>query len=260
MSFNPIVKKESEETILSNLKLVVIDCAYDTFSNPETQKFFGKYVAMKLEGFANGYAKGILPLGSYDFIATLFLICEIQGNELEPGLCFKISSLKQAERFKLPYELLGWFQSDAEKVHSEAVNLILDRIRSEGSDIGYGSSWTSTPKWRQCEIRSRIVKDLSIALVKLHHENKNIPESMLGAVQRFKVDKHMGALGFECLSHRGEPLPPVEAWFANREKAVLMHLKNYTEEGARMSEKYKKLWEDRFEIAITSEENTKIAA
>jgi hypothetical protein len=75
--------------VMERLQVVVLDCPYNSFSSPTTQKLFGKFINMKLTGFLEEYGHGVMPLGAYDFIGTLIMLCEKKGDELEPVFCFK---------------------------------------------------------------------------------------------------------------------------------------------------------------------------
>ena len=52
------------DEINRDLKLVVIDCAYDTIYNEETQRLLGKVARLKIEAYRTAYPYGILPVSS----------------------------------------------------------------------------------------------------------------------------------------------------------------------------------------------------
>ncbi len=246
--------------VLDRLQVVVLDCPYNSFSSPTTQKLFGKFVNMKLTGFLREYEHGILPLGSYDFIGTLIMLCEKKDGELEPVFCFKSTNIERVKYFNLPFELLEWFHSAAEKNHETVVRGILEKAEKENINVGYNSSWTIDPKWREVAELKLLAKELSVALFVNYYQSRSIQEILIGGVKRFKVDQIQGFLGFEYLKYNGEVLPPIEAWFAKNEKAILMHLTRFSEDAQSIADQYSKLWNERIEIledGITSE---KIAA
>jgi hypothetical protein len=215
---------------------------------------------MKLTGFLREYEHGILPLGSYDFIGTLIMLCEKKDGELEPVFCFKSTTLERVKYFNLPFELLEWFHSSAEKNHEMVVRGILERAESEKINIGYNSSWTIDPKWREVAELKYLAKELSVALFVKYYQSRSTQEILIGGVKRFKVDQIQSFLGFEYLKYNGEVLPPIEAWFAKNEKAILMHLTRFSKEALAIAEKYSKLWSERIEILEEKVHSEKMAA
>lgn len=243
-----IISIHSDSVNIKDLQVVVLDCPYNNFSNPLTQKLFSKFVDMKLRGFLEEYEHGIVPLGSYDFVGTIIMLCHKQGEELEPVFCFKSSTLDRAKYFSLPFELNEWFHSAAEEPHRKAVQKIISRAEQDGIHLGYNSSWTIDPHWRSDPHLKKLARDLSVAVFTQYYTQAKIQEILIGGVLRFKVDKIQAYLGFEYLEHQGERLPPVEAWFAKNEKAILMHLKKFSPEALAMASQYQELWDRRLVI------------
>jgi len=218
---------------------------------------------MKLRGFLEEYEHGIVPLGSYDFIGTILLVCRKNGkrmDDLEPVFCFKSSTLDRTNYFSLPFELTEWFHSEAERPHREAVQKIIDRAEKNNIHLGYNSSWTIDPSWRSEPSLKQLARELSVAVFTNYYTSYKIQEILIGGVLRFKVDKIQAFLGFDYLKLNGEALPPVEAWFAKKEKAILMHLTQFSKEALELASKYKTLWENRITVDLKTYEKNKKAA
>ncbi len=245
---------------IDDLQVVVIDCAYNSFSDPFTQKLFGKFVDMKLRGFLEEYEHGIVPLGAYDFVGTILLVCEKKGAELEPIFCFKSSTLNRAQYFSLPFELLDCFHHDDRSIHKQAVQAVIQHASQNNINLGYNSSWTIDPRWRSDPRLKLLARELSVAVFTSYYRNYQIQEILIGGALRFKVDRIQAFLGFEYLKSNGENLPPLEIWFAKNEKVALMHLKQFSKEAIEMAEKYQKLWDRRITIDQKTYQNSKKAA
>ena len=245
---------------LENLQVVVIDCPYNSFSSELTQKLFGKFINMKLTGFLKEYGHGVMPLSSYDFIGTLIMLCEKNGEELDPVFCFKSSTLERVEYFGLPFEINGLLSSSGAGLHLKVIAEIVEKAKAGGRSIGYNSSWTISPNWRHQPDLKSLAKDLSVALFTHYYQSRNIDEILIGGVMKYKVDQIQAFLGFEYLELDGERLPPVETWFVRNEKTILMHLKRFSSEAQTIADRYVELWNNRLEIVANSHQNEKVAA
>ena len=51
-----------------NIRLVVIDCPYESWHAPFPRELFAKMVDLKLRGFKSHYSHGVLPLDTTDFL------------------------------------------------------------------------------------------------------------------------------------------------------------------------------------------------
>ncbi len=215
---------------------------------------------MKLRGFLEEYDHGILPLGPYDFIGTLIMLCEKKGDELEPVFCFKSSTLDRVKYFNLPFELMEWFHTDAESKHESVVKEILERAECQNINIGYNSSWTIAPSWRKEPEWKTLAKELSVAVFVHYYQSRNISEILIAGSVRFKVDKIQAFLGFDYLSMNGERLPPIDNWIVKNEQVTLMYLTRFSDDALKLAEKFKVLWAARLEVIESAVENQKIAA
>src|SRR4051812_31740164 len=61
---------------MPKLKIIVLDCAYDTISEPATQEILGKVAALKIFGYRASHGYGILPVDSTDFVGKHTIVCE----------------------------------------------------------------------------------------------------------------------------------------------------------------------------------------
>ncbi len=233
---------------MNRFQLFVIDCPYNSFSNPMTQNLFGKFISSKLDGFLAEYEHGILPLGAYDFVGTLILLCEKQGENYEPVFCFKSTSQERSDYFGLPFELMGAFREGCDQTQKEAIVRILRTAKSKNINVGYNSSWTILPKWRSDSALRSFSKDLSCAVLASYYRGYNIEEVLIAGVVRFKVDKLQAFIGFEYISENGKQIDPIGSSFLNDEQIQLMHLKQFTPEVLALAEKYKSIWENRVVI------------
>jgi hypothetical protein len=255
-----IVSSENEQ-IFDQLQIVVMDCAYNSFSNPLTQKLFGKYISLKLDGFLKEYGHGVLPLGSYDFIGTVVMVCEKKGEEMEPITCFKSSTLERARYFSLPLEINSLFHSSAEKQHQKFVESLIRRVEQENKSLGYVSSWTMSSTWgKGTPLRKLALQITNSSLVNLYIDSK-IDEALSAGILKFKIDDVQRFLGFNQIQFEGEVLPPIEAWFVKNEKTALMHLESFSDAAKKQAKQYRDLWDSRLFLGVNEfEVGTRVAA
>ena len=255
-----LVKKDEQQELLDRLQVVVLDCPFDTFADPLTQKYFGRYIALKLDGFMNEYEKGILPLGAYDFIGTIVMICEKNGDELQPITCFKSTTLDRAKEFNLAFELTHLFHTEAERENCEYVEGLISRVVSEGKKLGYNSSWTMSAKWGRGTPLRKFMLNLSVSALANYYTEYGIQEVLSAGVLRFKIDQFQKNMGFDFIQYNGKALPPMETWFAKKEKVLLMHLTKFSVETLAAAKAYRSLWDRRITLDSAHFEKKKSAA
>jgi hypothetical protein len=241
------------KSLVDRLKIVVMECPYNTLAeNPETKKYFSEYISFKLLGYSNGYDHGVLPLGAYDFIANAIYVCEETNSGLLPVQVFKSTTFKVCEYFNLPFEAYQLVNAPGAEKHSQAVTEILNRAKKTGKMVGYNSSWTVNPTWRQDPERKLIARELFLAMLPSYYRSYGIDEVILGSTMRFKVEKLMSIVGFESLRLGSEELPPIGCTFAHGERVQVQHLTKFSDESLRLAEVYSKVWKSRLVLADSS--------
>jgi len=251
---------EETESLLERLQVVVIDCPVDTFADSRTQKLFGKYIALKLNGYTNNYEQGIIPVGAFDFVGTIVMICEKRGDDLEPVTCFKSSSLGRARNFSLHFEALSLFPTDAEREHREYIERLIERMDQEHKTLGYISSWTMDSEWGRGTHLRKFFLNLSLSTLINYHADCRFNEIIAYAVLRFKIDEVLSFVGFELGADQGRVLGPIDTWFVKNEKTAMMHFKRFAEDAIVLGNTYRPLWEKRITIDLANSLQKKKAA
>ena len=59
----------------NKIKIVVMECPYDTWDINPTQELFGKMVSLKLAGYRARHPYGVMPVEAYDYIGIHQLVC-----------------------------------------------------------------------------------------------------------------------------------------------------------------------------------------
>lgn len=256
------VSKQLEKATLGpsggKLRLVVLDCAYNTFESSGTQSLFSKVIAMKIAGYRKHYPYGVLPADSYDFVATHMLLCEEKNGELDPLMGMKFTTYEKCKTHNLEFPIFHIVDQKYHE-HHQAVEDTVNGLVAKGESVAYSASWTMSEKVRRDPRLTEFCKYLNIALFYYYKETFGIQNVVDGATVRFKIEKWKAFLGYEPFQYQGAPLGqvPCDPFFG--EMILLMHLKKFTAEAVAFARQFDYLWEQRLVIAADPMEQ-KIAA
>lgn len=249
MSFNPkrSIKYKTGPNG-GNLKIVVLDCPYDTIHSSETQSLLSKIFSMKIAGYQKHYQYGVLPVDTCDFVATHLVLCEETNGGLEPLMGMKFTTLERCKLHNLEFPLLHIVDKKYEK-HHQSVEKTLNEIESNNESCAYSSSWTMSEIARQNPEFSTFCKNLNISLFWYYKETFRIKNIVDGSTVRFKIHEWKKFLGYEPFQFNNEPLDevPCDPFFG--EKILVMRLKNVSEEAKFFIKQFDYLWETRLTIS-----------
>jgi hypothetical protein len=239
----------SNSSWLESLRLVVLDCPYETWNDPPVREWFGKMVALKLMGYQKEYPWGILPLDGSDFIGTHLMVCEEREGQLLPLLAYKSISLGRCRIHQSTFPVLGLAMGCRSERHVAALEAILARHEADPSRLSYDGSWTIHPEARRDQQRTTLLREIMQAVHVLHHERRGTQEFLsLGAV-RFKVEQFLGFWGYRPILDLSGVMDPLRLHAYFNEKVMMMHLVGEFSPAARaLAEKYRSLWGSRIEI------------
>jgi hypothetical protein len=230
-------------------QVVVLDCAYDTWGNPQTRELLLRTLSLKLNGYLSAYPYGTLPIDTTDFICAHLLICERRSHELFPVMGYKCTSLDRSKTHRLAFPCQAILQASGADAHLKQAEQIVGEAVSAGRRISYDGSWTLDPVIRADEILAPRFKDALIALNVLHHLDSDIPEILGFGMPRFKTDQFFRFIGYEPVSGGDGPLPELKMSTLQNEPAVLMHLRKFTDLALAVAKRFEPLWRNRIEIS-----------
>jgi hypothetical protein len=238
-----------EGIIPDKYQVVVLDCAYDTWGNPQTRELLMRTLSLKLHGYLSSYPYGTLPIDTTDFICTHLLICEKRSHELLPVMGYKCTTLDRANTHRLALPCQAILQSSGAERHHRRVLQLLDEICAKGRRVSYDGSWTLDPEIRNDEDLSKRFKDVLMALNVLHHLDAGISDILGFGVPRFKTDQFFRCIGYERVSDQGGVLPEIQQRSLQDESVVLMHLQKFSDIAMATGRRFRKSWDNRIEIA-----------
>ncbi|MCX6968034.1 MAG: hypothetical protein NTZ46_09725 [Verrucomicrobia bacterium] len=233
---------------MSSYKVVVLDCPYDTWSKTSTQSLFSEIINLKLAGYTSVYTDGVLPVDTYDFIATHILVCGEENGQLKPLTGFKSVTLSRCKRFNLPFPTSQLLSGTNTPQHTEAVASIMRSCDESGDVLAYDSSWTVHPLVRKDRPVHHFLQELFISNV-VHLHTSAAPHKLLGAgVRQVRTDKFFERVGFKRLSNSGEPLSTFKQASLVGAEVALIHLERFSEFATSIAQKYESFWNERVVI------------
>ena len=260
MKFDPaVLEKRLTGPRNGILKIVVIDCAYDTMENVQTQTLFAKTVAMKIRGYRKHYPYGVLPADAGDFIGTHVLLCEEQIGGLEPLMGMKFTTGARCHTHHLEFPLFHVVDRRFTE-HHYAVEKAVNTIIKANESFSYSASWTMDEEARKDPNFANFCKHLSIAFFYHYAETYEVKNLFAAATLRFKVEQWKLFLGYQPLENNGVPLPAIECIPFFNEPILLMHLRKFRPEASNHAEQFNYLWNRRLTLGRANVVQIKIAA
>jgi hypothetical protein len=232
----------------SDFRIVVLDCPYNTWANKETQELFTAIVGLKLKGYLPVYEHGVMPVDSYDFIATHLLVCVEEDSRLRPVTGFKSVTTSACERFNLPFPTNAVLGAGRTGAHGRAVGNIMERCRTTGKELCFDSSWTVDPEFRKQRELNLLLQELFISNVIQWHRPERAHEVLGTGILRVRTNRFFERVGFHPVELDGAPLPPFEQASLRGSPAVLIHLQQSSDFAQGMAAKHQPLWENRITI------------
>jgi hypothetical protein len=246
-----LVKDETPR--LNQLKLVVLDCPYDTVTSDQTIDLLGKIIRFKIESYRQEYPYGILPFDGIDMVGTHYLLCETtKDGQLDPIMGIKTITQKKCHEFNLTHPVLGLIGNDAQYAdHAKAVKTVIEGHDSKQRNLGYFGSWTIRPDIRKdrdfVNLCQQVVAGMSFHIAN-HYDFASI---VTVAVSRFKVEAFHKFVGFRPLTHQGTALSPFisKVMMGEQCSCSFMEREWFTPELKTLAFRYKDVWDSRLEIS-----------
>ncbi len=233
---------------ISNLRIVTIDCPYDSWNDPRTQELFAKMVGLRLEGFKAAYGYGILPLDASDFVANQQLICVDKGGHLFPVLGQKSVTLSRAAKHRLTFPGISFCQMSAAPIHERIVRRIVADAEKSGREISYEGGWTIDPNARKDKEFSTLLRRIYAGMFCLYHRDYQVHEAVGCAVVRFKAHEHFHGFGYKPVADdEGKELPNIVTYFSG-EPVQLIHMAELSEKALREANEFYFMWKNRLKL------------
>src|SRR4051794_22028373 len=129
---NSVIPFQKKEPDLSQYQIVVIDCFYDTISDPISKKLLGDLADLKISSYKKEYPYGILPFGAHDIAGTHFLLCRKKDDQLEPIMGFKTISPERCKQFGLELPGLSIVNESRLEKHRAAIEDVMNVAQKTG--------------------------------------------------------------------------------------------------------------------------------
>jgi hypothetical protein len=238
---------------IDNLRIIILECPYDTWGDPLTRDLFSKLVHLKIAGYQQEYEYGVLPVDTTDFIATHQLVCRETPEGFIPLTGYKSTTLERVKKHGLTFPGLGLVRSAQAQKHEKAVTQIIERCERENKSLAYTSTWTMDPSVKNNrELRMKL-RDIFEAMYVLFHLEQQISEILVGGTLRFKTEALFEFWGHHFLQLGREILPPIYVPHLLDEKVVVMHLKKFSEAAIKKVEPFRFMWNQKMTIAAPSQ-------
>lgn len=236
----------------NNLKIVVLECPYDTWNVPPTQEIFGKMVSMKIGGYQQRHPYGVLPVDTTDFISTHILICEGPGNDLKVLTGYKMISLERCRIHNVQFPMAAIFDAAKAPIHKAAALAIIEDCEANKIPLLYTGSWT----FHSSIIGNReFVRELHPVFEAMYYfafKDCGFKQIMCGCVPSMRTNTLFEKWGHYRVQKDGEQLPPVSVPHLQGDQVVLMHLREFSDSVIQNAEKWRSLWQNRTVVSAES--------
>lgn len=241
------------------LRIVLLDCPYDTIDSKITQMLFGRIAALKINGYRREYPYGVLPVGTLDFIAQHLVVCEERQGELFPVIGMKTITLARCDQFNQRFPAYDLVAGHADDRWERAMHEFIDNAVRRNEPVAYASSLTADQAYRTNPVLKKFLWDVSALLFIRFFSTERIGPVISGSTVRFKVQEMTKFVGHEDLTLNGEPLPvmPCKPFFG--EPVKLMALRKPPQEALDWAKQLDTLWQSRIVISAPDESIQAIA-
>lgn len=231
------------------MKLIQLDCPYDSLNTPLTQELFSKMSALKIEGYKREYPEGVLPLDTVDYIANHLLLCELTPDGWKICMGIRSISLSQCRKNLVRFPVESMVQHLPE--HAVAVQKIIANAQTKNQDIAYNGSWTMSNAAQQDRNLRQLCKALGPFWLMYYHYDNQVPVVFSAGTARFKVPELQEFLGFEYLSYEGKRLPNFgcKSFFDEEVALMALHTQRVPKPALDWASKFYQLWESRMIIS-----------
>jgi hypothetical protein len=228
------------------LKIIQLDCPYEQFENPEVRKMFGDLIDMRKRGYSSRHAHGALPVDTYDFIGTHYLIASESNGEIHLLGGLRMVQRSMAMTYNLPFPIVSLLSAAKADRHLKYMDVLYQQYPASSFEFTYISSWSFDPGTREQPELVKSMYDLlcTIAVYSLPHPSQEV--RMACGIPRLKTDQYIISTGFERAADDHGVLPEVHQSSLTGEPVVILELKNGHQFAyRRLAQMNEQAWKDR---------------
>lgn len=234
--------------MIEKIRLVTLDNAYRSATQPLAKTMFGELIGLRAEGYGAEYPPSFLPLDSADYVVWHHLFCIEEATRLKPIAGFRQVSLKRCDFYQIKMPLLKTAEDASADKHLMALNTIFSESRAKNSDAVYSAGLTIKKHYRGIKELSTLVRELGAALTYADMLERAVQTYVCAAVLRFKTNVWFQDVGYRPLALNGETLSIIHKVSAGGEPMLLMHLTEISDWAKSCREKHEFLFRKRLII------------
>lgn len=243
------------------IKLVTLECPYDSWGDGVTEVLFSRLVQLKLKGYRAEYPYGVLPVDTTDFVCTHHMACIEVDKELYPVMAYKSIAWDRLKTHSLPFPLVSLLKVCGTQEHLLAVQKVIQECEAANKNLSYDSSWTIDPEIRKDEVFKPLLRQIMNTMHVYFHKEYQTDEILSLGSTRFKMEKLFEYWGYKLIDYMGKTLSTFDVPSYFNENVVLIHQKNgFSEQAKNDSKKYEELWNNRILIKSNFDRQRKVAA
>jgi len=238
------VKNETK----SRLQIIELSSVYQQLENPKVRTLFTDMLLMRKRGYSSRHRFGALPVDTYDFIGTHYILM-MEDNEKQVVLgCIRMVTLSQVQIYHLAFPAISLFSAAKASRHLDFLNQLIQTRREESpsAEFTYVSNWSFDPIARNYP---EILEQLHhlICAVSVHsHQNPRKEIRFACGIPRLKTDEYIISTGFKRAEDEEGPLPEVSQANLLNEPIVLLVLnEGHNFVYRRKAKEYESAWDER---------------
>jgi hypothetical protein len=231
------------------MRLIILECPYDTWERPDTRRLFDDMVGLKLDGFLKEYPYGFLPVDGIDFVGTHHLICEETPRGFEILTAYRSIALDRCRTHMLEFPLLAPLRGCGLLAHASAIEGMISRCETTGTALTYYGAWATRPDLRSGP-RVQELRRVATGFHVLYSLSRPPTEIVTVASTKVKVQRIFEYWGYRPLDIDGVPLPEFRVpEFFNFPGVLYSHRSDaFSYLALKQAETCEKLWSERLEI------------
>lgn len=242
------------------IEIVVLESPYATFQEPETQEYLMHVLALKIRSYQDVYAPGVLPVDTYDFISTHYIVGERVQGKFKPLMVYRTTLLEDCPKHRIAFPGVFVLRGSGAEHHVRYLEQKLSLWEKKGERVSYASGWTIAPELRADRPFREFLKEI-MAMMMVQHKIEDRIDHMVGCgAPGVHTDEYFQSIGFELMTEGGEPLPSFRQASLIGAEAVLIDMQRYNERAWTFAQNHQAYWQARRRIGIVEQPIEKPAA
>ena len=193
---------------LDSLKIVILEAPLETWQFRESRELFKKIISLKKEGYGSQLPPYVLPVDSFDFIATHIVIC--QKDNLSPLFAWKAVLLEKCRQYHRPFPLLSLIKnSPGRELYQKVIQEFIQSCSKKKERLAYFGGLTFSSKAHANGELHLLLWKIFYAMAILYRRDYQVAKALFAAILDFKTDVTFKRLGAASLLYRGKELPPL---------------------------------------------------